>query len=100
MPGDFRCDRDDYARVFVFITHEAAGASSARHSLRPLLLRAAKQFMHHSGAPRREIAESYFAFDVIASEAKQSTAGAMVTIDCFVVEPVIGRVFARPVGSQ
>jgi hypothetical protein len=28
MPGDFRCDRGDYARVFVFITHEAAGASA------------------------------------------------------------------------
>jgi len=24
--------------VFVFITHEAAGASSARHSLRPLFM--------------------------------------------------------------
>jgi hypothetical protein len=36
MPGDFRCDRGDYARVFVFITHEAAGALGTRHSLRPL----------------------------------------------------------------
>src|SRR5258706_8202845 len=24
MPGDFRCDRGDYARVFVFTTHEAS----------------------------------------------------------------------------
>src|SRR5258705_5239687 len=39
MPGNFRCDRGDYARVFVFFTHEAAGASSARHSLRPLIFR-------------------------------------------------------------
>src|SRR5712672_1599398 len=39
MPGDFRCDRGDYARVFVFFTHEAAGALGARHSLRPLLSR-------------------------------------------------------------
>src|SRR6059058_6081855 len=39
MPGDFRCDRGDYARVFVFFTHEAAGASRARHSLRPLISR-------------------------------------------------------------
>ena len=38
MPGDFRCDRGDYARVLCFITAcEAAGASSARHSLRPLI---------------------------------------------------------------
>jgi hypothetical protein len=35
---------------------------------------------------------------VIASEAKQSIiSGAM---DCFVAEPVIGRAFARPVGSS
>jgi len=38
MPGDFRCDRGDYARVLYFIfAREAAGASSARHSLRPLI---------------------------------------------------------------
>ena len=37
MPGDFRCDRGDYARVSVLATHEAAGASRARHSLRPLI---------------------------------------------------------------
>jgi hypothetical protein len=33
---------------------------------------------------------------VIASEAKQSS----FALDCFVAEPVIGRAFARPVGSQ
>src|SRR5256885_17013144 len=37
MPGDFRCDRGDYARVLTsLIAREASGASSARHSLRPL----------------------------------------------------------------
>src|SRR6476620_10330653 len=36
MPGDFRCDRGDYARVLFLFAREAAGASSARHSLRPL----------------------------------------------------------------
>jgi hypothetical protein len=42
MPGDFRCDRGDYARVPCFIiAREAAGASSARHSLRPLISRGA-----------------------------------------------------------
>src|SRR5258705_902760 len=50
MPGDFRCDRGDYARVFVFITHEAAGASSARHSLRPLNFRRRDVF----GKPRAD----------------------------------------------
>src|SRR5258706_12425086 len=59
MPGDFRCDRGDYARVLFYFAREAAGALSARHSLRPLLLRAAKQFLQTSGASRREIAESY-----------------------------------------
>src|SRR5260221_1246012 len=39
MPGDFRCDRGDYARVLFYFAREAAGASSARHSLRPLLSR-------------------------------------------------------------
>jgi hypothetical protein len=36
MPGDFRCDRGDYARVLFYFAREAAGAASARHSLRPL----------------------------------------------------------------
>src|SRR5436190_13109667 len=37
MPGDFRCDRGDYARVLTsLIAREASGASCARHSLRPL----------------------------------------------------------------
>jgi hypothetical protein len=65
-----------------------------RHSLRPRFFRAAKQFLQNSGTSRREIAESYFEFDVIArseatttviaSEAKQSTARATVIMDCFV----------------
>src|SRR5256886_14262657 len=41
MPGDFRCDRGDYARVLTsLIAREASGASGARHSLRPLFRRA------------------------------------------------------------
>jgi hypothetical protein len=72
MPGDFRCDRGDYARVFVFIPHEAAGASSARHSLRPLNFRA-DGFCKNSDASRRENARSCLQTGaVIASEAKQS----------------------------
>src|SRR6266403_942488 len=38
---------------------EAAGALSARHSLRPLLLGEANEFLQTSGESRREIAESY-----------------------------------------
>jgi hypothetical protein len=37
---------------------------------------------------------------VIASEAKQSMAVPGGKLDCFVAEPVIGRAFARPVGSS
>jgi hypothetical protein len=37
MPGDFRCDRGDYARVLFSFAREAAGALGARHSLRPLI---------------------------------------------------------------
>src|SRR6266481_2789564 len=54
MPGDFRCDRGDYARVFVFITHEAAGASGARHSLRPLISRGREIQANLARKPRRD----------------------------------------------
>jgi hypothetical protein len=37
--------------------------------------------------------------NVIASAAKQSSFLAVAKLDCF-AEPVIGRAFARPVGSQ
>jgi hypothetical protein len=37
---------------------------------------------------------------VIASEAKQSISPGKVSLDCLVAEPVIGRAFARPVGSS
>src|SRR5258705_13694213 len=37
--GCFRCDRGDYARVLFYFGREAAGALSARHSLRPLNFR-------------------------------------------------------------
>src|SRR5258708_5036505 len=72
MPGDFRCDRGDYARVLFYFAREAAGALSARHSLRPLLSRAAKQFLQNSGESRREIAEVYFEFGVPSLRAKRS----------------------------
>ena len=75
MPGYFRCTCGDYARVLFSFAREAAGASSARHSLRPLLLGAAKQFLQNSGeiAPRDR--GFVFGVAVIArSEAtKQST---------------------------
>jgi hypothetical protein len=56
MPGDFRCDRGDYARLLFSLAREAAGASSARHSLRPLL---GETVLQTSGTARREIAMLY-----------------------------------------
>src|SRR6478752_6868901 len=48
MPGDFRCDRGDYARVPFSFGPEAAGASGARHSLRPLFSEA-RTFLQNLG---------------------------------------------------
>jgi hypothetical protein len=64
------------------------------------LLRAAKRILQNSGGSRREIAESHLEFNVIASEAKQYISPRKGRMDCFVAEPVIGRAFARPVGSS
>jgi hypothetical protein len=55
--------------------------------------------LQNSGASRRENAELHLKFNVIASEAKQSISPREGRMDCFVAEPVIGRAFARPVGS-
>ena len=77
---------------------EAAGASCARHSLRPLISEG-RTSMQNSGAGRGEIAKS--CLDVIArgKATKQSSFLFLGAMDCF-AEPVIGRAFARPVGSQ
>jgi hypothetical protein len=53
-----------------------------------------------SGDQRRGIAESHLEFNIIASEAQQSMSRRKGRMDCFVAEPVIGRAFARPVGSS
>jgi hypothetical protein len=57
MPGDFRCDRGDYARVLFSFAREAAGASRARHSLRPLIFRRRDLFKQTSRETRGEIAK-------------------------------------------
>ena len=61
MPGDFRCDRGDYARVLFYFAREAAGALGTRHSLRPLFFWA-NGFCKTSGASRRGNAESWLAW--------------------------------------
>jgi hypothetical protein len=53
--GLLRWTCGDYARVFVFITHEAAGASTP--GIPHALIFLGGRFMHHSGASRREIAD-------------------------------------------
>src|SRR5258706_14359804 len=54
MPGDSGVTVVTTLVCFFYFAREAAGASSARHSLRPLLLGAAKQFLQNLGrvAPR------------------------------------------------
>ena len=54
MPGDFRCDRGDYARVLFYFAREAAGASSARHSLRPLISGGVTSRVKLARNPRRD----------------------------------------------
>jgi hypothetical protein len=56
-------------------------------------------FSQTSGEQRREKADACWII-VIASEAKQSISPHQERMDCFVAEPVIGRAFARPVGSS
>jgi hypothetical protein len=58
MPGDFRCDRGDYARVLFYFAREAAGASGARHSLRPLNF-SGWDVQEKLARSRGEIAESW-----------------------------------------
>jgi hypothetical protein len=55
--------------------------------------------MHNSGASRRGIVDSYFVAIARSGATKQSSFFLGVAMDCF-AEPVIGRAFARPVGSQ
>jgi hypothetical protein len=58
----------------------------------------AEGFLHDPGASCRGKAELYL--DVIArSEATKQSISLFRAMDCF-AEPVIGRAFARPVGSQ
>src|SRR5215212_5731044 len=48
-----RCDRGDYARMLFYFACEAAGASSARHSLRPLLRGSLSKTRAHCAARTR-----------------------------------------------
>jgi hypothetical protein len=62
------------------MAHEAAGATGARHSPRPLW---AESLFNGSGASRGEVAKSRLEFHVIASAAKQSISPRKERMDCF-----------------
>jgi hypothetical protein len=68
--------------MFAFITHEAAGASSARHSLRPLNFEG-ESFLHHSGALRRENAKLRLLAVIARSGATKQSILSSATMDCF-----------------
>ncbi len=75
MPGDFRCDRGDYARVLFYFAREAAGA---------FLANLARNVQRDREAVSGVIARSE------ATKQSKLSCGSM---DCF-AEPVIGRRFA------
>jgi hypothetical protein len=75
-----RRDRGDYARVLFYFAREAAGASSARHSLRPLMFRW-RDVQKNSGT-RREVAELCLQLpptSLPATNAKRLRTGAKAT---------------------
>jgi hypothetical protein len=57
MPGDFRCDRGDYARVLCLISHMRLRVHWAPGIPCALCYLKARKFMHSSGGLRREIAK-------------------------------------------
>jgi hypothetical protein len=54
MPGEIGVTVVDLLAVLFIFAREAAGATSARHSLRPLFLRGTKLWDHPGGIPSRE----------------------------------------------
>jgi hypothetical protein len=87
---------------YVQIARETAGAARTRSSLRPLFFEG-KEFLAKLGhiRPRdREVVFGIGATSLRGAEAtKQSIPSSSGKMDCF-AEPVIGRAFARPGGSQ
>jgi hypothetical protein len=120
----FRRTCGDYARVLYFICTRGCGCGAHPAFPAPSVIRGHK-FLHDSGALRRGKANvclnysrhceerkrrpavarfaSYGALgvrrSVLARRRKQSILSLCGEMDCF-AEPVIGRAFARPVGSQ
>src|SRR6266404_6896992 len=59
MPGDFRCDRGDYARVLCFFRTRGCGCIGHPAFPAPSVFLGANRSCKTSGASRREIAEVY-----------------------------------------
>ena len=81
---------------FVFIVREAAGASCARLSLRPLFSEG-RRFRQDSRENMRRDREGVSCRH--CEERLRRSNPSRGEMDCF-AEPVIGHAFARPVGSQ
>jgi hypothetical protein len=79
------------------IAHETAGAASTRHSLLPLFGGDKVQALQDSDSLSRENAKP--CPPSLRAKRSNPSRGAKKRMDCF-AEPVIGRAFARPGGSQ
>src|SRR6266403_4716008 len=112
MPGLFRCTCGDYARVPLNIRTRGYGCIGHPAFPAPSVDRGANVSGKTSGASHRESAEVCVKFEPrhceeqsdayrhLRAKAKQSISPRKGRMDCFVAEPVIGRAFARPVGSS
>src|SRR6266702_2898825 len=102
MPGLLRCTCGDYARVLYLISHARLPVHWAPGIPCALCFLWANGSCKNSDASRRENAGSHLKlFNVIARSkaTKQSIVTIVPPVNCF-AEPVIGRAFVRPIGSQ
>jgi hypothetical protein len=101
-PGDFRHDRGDYACVF-FISHARLRARWAPGIPRALCFARGREVESKTRAkklPRdRESVWARHCAERSDQAIQLASFLAPPKLDCF-AEPVIGRAFARPVGSQ
>src|SRR5664279_786561 len=110
VPGDSGVTCMLVCATTTIIAHETAGASGARHSLRPHFGEGGKRMANLGRSAPREcgltspslrgaLLSAEARLEAKADATKQSILSLLSTMDCF-AEPVIGRAFARPVGSQ
>jgi len=92
----FRWTCGDALACFPHFARGAAGAAGTRFSLRPLIFRANGSSI--ARAFRAAGSQKCISPSLRAKRSNPSSREARM--DCFVAEPVIGRAFARPVGSS